>query len=261
MTNGNQNQGGLERELNNPFQKLRGAVGQKVRVDYVWYGISHSDERTLKNVEDYVNIEVEGSGIPFVGYGSAIQRVTDEKGNVLYENPNISDSYDVRNPIEREDLVARTFGQDIADKMRDERIKSDKDFAERKRKSDEYARTKTQDYLEQGKSLVREDVLNDWETYVTKNTQDGYSAGVVDASLRVMQALSEGKTPEEAEKVIYEMGITGFMAGCMAQTVSHFHPRGNEFKQYWNRQFMDEKDAETAKGVVNPAILTIGQKE
>jgi len=235
MTNGNQNQGGLERELNNPFQKLRGAVGQKVRVDYVWYGISYSDERTLKNVEDYVNIEVEDFRIPFVGYGSAIQRVTDEKGNVLYENPNISDSYDVRNPTEREDLVARTFGQDIADKMKEDIIKSDKDFEERKRKSDEHARTKTKDYLEQGKILVREDVLNDWETYVTNNTKDSYSARVVDASLRVMQALSEGKTPEEAEKIAYEMGIRVFMAGCMAQVVSHFHPRGNEFKQYWNR--------------------------
>jgi hypothetical protein len=261
MTDENQNQGGLERELNNPFQKLKEAVGQKVKVDYVWYSSPHSDKRTLKNVEDYANIEIEGSGIPFVGYGSAIQRVTDEKGNVIYENPNISDSYDVRNPTEREDLVALTFGQNIADKMKDDRIRSDEDFKERKRKSDEHARTKTQDYLEQGKSLIREDVLNDWETYVTNNTQDGYSAGVVDASLRVMQALSEGKTPEEAEKVTYEMGITGFMAGGMAQAVSHFHPRGDEFKQYWNRQFMDEKNAETAKGVVNPAILTIGQKE
>ena len=59
---------------------------------------------------------------------------------------------------------------------------------------------------------------------------------------------------EEANK----LGLTGFMAGCMAQAVSHFHPRGEEFKQYWNGKFSNNK--EKAEGVVNPAIIIVQPK-
>lgn len=142
MINENQNQGELEKNIINimrmreQIKNLQQAIGQKIRIDYVWYGSQYSDERILKGVNDYINLRIENIVIPFVGYGSAIQRITDEKGNILYENLNISDNYDVRNLTERVDLIARTFGQDIANKIRDERIKSNGDFKENKKGTD-----------------------------------------------------------------------------------------------------------------------------
>src|SRR3989344_1395795 len=146
----NKNQGGLEGKISNPFKKLRNHIGKKVRVDYIEYGSLCSEESTLRNVEDYVNIEIESCGIPFVGYGSAIQRITDKRGNVLYKNPNISNDYDVRSSEKIEDIVSLTFGQNIADKKRKERIKFEKDFEKRMKKSDEHAKTKVNNYLQQG---------------------------------------------------------------------------------------------------------------
>ena len=254
----NKNQGGLEGKISNPFKKLRNHIGKKVRVDYIKYGSLCSEESTLRNVEDYVNIEIESCGIPFVGYGSAIQRITDKRGNVLYENPNILNDYDVRSSEKIEDIVSLTFGQNIADKKRKERIKFEKDFEKRMKKSDEHAKTKANDYLQQGKSLVKRDVLYEWELYVKRNTQDGYSAAVVDASLKVMKALSDGKTSKKALDLSYELGLTVAMAGFMASTISHFHPRGEEFRKYWNKKF-GLKDAKS-KGVVNPAILIVRLK-
>ncbi len=96
MVNRNQVQRKFKRGLSNPFEKLRGYVGQKIRVDYVAYGFCYFREGILKKVKDYVNIEIEDSGIPFEGYGSAIKRVVDEKGNVLYENLDILYDYGVK---------------------------------------------------------------------------------------------------------------------------------------------------------------------
>lgn len=83
--------------------------------------------------------------------------------------------------------------------------------------------------------LVRKNLVEAWRDYVKRNTKDFYSAGVVEASIKVMKALSEGKTPEEAEKSIDGVGISGFMIGCMTETVSIFHPRGEEFRKYLHK--------------------------
>lgn len=109
--------------------------------------------------------------------------------------------------------------------------------------------------------MVKDEKYDKWKEYVEKNMDDFYSASIVKASIKIMKALSEGKDPKEAEKEIEGMGITGFQAGCVAQTVSYFHPRGEEFREYWNSKFLTEEEAKKTKGVVNPAILTIEIKK
>ena len=103
----------------------------------------------------------------------------------------------------------------------------------------------------------------DWEKWVTQNT-DPYGKSCVDVAREVMRLLD---TPEyqdfdphrivcEADKNTKAGGITGFMAGCVAQMVSHCHSRGEEFKKKWNEQY-DDKPRE---GVINPAIVTLKEK-
>ena len=83
-----------------------------------------------------------------------------------------------------------------------------------------------------------------------------YALAVILATELVGEALDEGMTPEEADKQMQGLNLTGFMAGAAAQTVAHFNPRGDQFKKYWNEQF----GVKDAKGVVNPAIVHIEPK-
>ena len=257
----NQSDENIETKIQEYLKALRNNIGKRVKIEHVWYGVPQEEESTLRNVKDYVNIEIEGAGIPFIGYGSAIRRILGENDEVLYENPLIPHNYDLRRDEDMDQLRTLSFGHDIADKLKQQRIKERMEWEEKVRRLDEEARNNLEKYLMESSPLVRDDKLEEWREYVRKNTQDFYSAGVVDASIRVMKALSEGKTPKEAEKEIYEMGITGFQAGCMAQTMAYFHLRGEEFREYWNRQFLPEEEADKSKGVVNPAIWTIEVKE
>ncbi len=96
----------------------------------------------------------------------------------------------------------------------------------------------------------------DWQSSLKKN-QDSYGWAVMEVVSKLGAALDEGLPPAEAEaKAIKGSGITGFMAGAMAQMIANLHPRGDEFNKYWNHQF----GADDAKGTVNPAILTIKEK-
>lgn len=242
------------------METLRENVGKRVRVEHVWYGTPQTDEKVLKEVTDFVNIEIEGSGIPFVGYGSAIRKIIGENEEILYENPIIPLDYDLRRDEEIEKVVAQSFGDEIATERRQKREAEKKGWEAKVASLDAEAKTKTSGFMEEGENLIKPELKDEWKEFVSNNTKDFYSAGVVEASLRVMKTLSEGKSPKKAEAAVYGMGITGFQMGCVAQAVTHFHPRGEEFRKYWNRQYLSKEEAKKAKGVVNPAILTISPK-
>jgi hypothetical protein len=102
-----------------------------------------------------------------------------------------------------------------------------------------------------------------WNDYVTKNT-DPYGACCIKVASKAMEILDQGEA-FEANKLISEAegseGITGFMAGCVAQMISECHSRGEEFRKKWNtrHQIGSEGDeANKSGGILNPAILNIG---
>lgn len=69
----------------------------------------------------------------------------------------------------------------------------------------------------------------------------------------IRQGFSGGEIPEKPLGRIGEMDMTGVMMGAMAKSVCYFHPKGEIFRDYWNKNFIEE--AETAKGVVNPVFM------
>lgn len=102
-----------------------------------------------------------------------------------------------------------------------------------------------------------EELQKQWLSYVEKN-KDEYGMAVLEVVVKVCAELDKGLSCEEAEKIgIKDSGITGFMAGCMAQSIVHFHPRGDEFKDYWNKRC---GGSGKEKGTINPAIITIKEK-
>ena len=107
-----------------------------------------------------------------------------------------------------------------------------------------------------------------WNGYVEKNT-DAYGGACIKVARKVMELLDEDKTPLhngyhpdihtahglicKADKDINAGGISGFMAGCVAQMIFECHERGDEFRKSHNGKI--ESD-----GVINYALLTIEEK-
>jgi hypothetical protein len=116
-------------------------------------------------------------------------------------------------------------------------------------------------YLKASQGHVREDRTAKWSAFIEdhlRGSPNNYLLNryQLDATLRVMKAMSEGKTPEEARQ---EAG-KGQSANSLTQIaliVSYFHPRGDEYKHYWNRQYLPEEKARTEKGIVNPAVMLV----
>lgn len=100
-----------------------------------------------------------------------------------------------------------------------------------------------------------------WDKCVANN-DDPYGGCCVRVAREVMRILDEGKPfdPHEiistADRNIRAGGITGFMAGAVANMVSHAHSRGQEFREKWNAHY-GVSEEKAAGGTVNPAILTI----
>ena len=103
----------------------------------------------------------------------------------------------------------------------------------------------------------------DWDLWVKNNT-DPYGKCCVDVAREAMRMLDEINNNNwdphdlinQADDNIDAGGITGFMAGAVAQMISHCHSKGDIFREKWNGDY----GVEDADGVVNPAILTIEEK-
>lgn len=105
--------------------------------------------------------------------------------------------------------------------------------------------------------IVKKGMEEEYEKYVAKN-QDGYGNAAIRAGAAVGKTLTEGKTLKESYDAMYGHDLTGALAGCVASAIVHFHKRGDEFRKFWNKQY---GVSENKKGIVNPAIITIGEKK
>ncbi len=114
--------------------------------------------------------------------------------------------------------------------------------------------------------------VDDWNKWV-ENNKDPYGGCCIKVAEEVMRLLDADPNPiadthalicqadkNRQAKDAEDGGITGFMAGCVAQMVSHCHSRGDEFRRLWNKdnQIGTEGDrANESGGVLNPALLNI----
>lgn len=112
----------------------------------------------------------------------------------------------------------------------------------------------------------------EYATYVEKNSHDGYSKGVVDYGEKwaalMEAALDAGAKLEDiadpASTTADTDGITGFMYGCAVKALSHFWEHGEQLRRWHNLKTQLGHEGEKANesgGVLNPAILVIGDKK
>lgn len=106
---------------------------------------------------------------------------------------------------------------------------------------------------------IKENLKEEYAKYVEENSKDEYSKCVVACGEIFGKAVDEGKTFEEAESLMLATedgdGLTGFMVGALMSGIAHFHPRGAEVKEWWNKRHSGTPDEKT--GVINPAIITL----
>lgn len=116
---------------------------------------------------------------------------------------------------------------------------------------------------------IREDQQENWDAYVEVNSHDAYSKCCVDVSIKVAELIDQLHDDVEvnANKLIAQAdqelntGITGFMAGCVANAISNAHTRGEEFRISWNKEWggsQAEKANSKPGAVINPVVFSIG---
>lgn len=242
------------------FDKLRQHIGEDVSYTGWWYGVKQEDTAELREVNDFINVLIGCSGIPFVGYGAAISNITSKDGEVLYSNPNIEYGYDRRADKDVFASKRLIFGDRIVDAEVAEKEKQDREWAKYKEKSDLEAKKMKYTLMREGLTLVKPETAEEWLQFADNNSNDGYSVFVVKATISMMKKFEEGISFEEAEQQVYneELGLSGFMAGATANALSHFSKQGEEYRKHWNKQYGIEDPEE--KGTVNPAVLTIKKK-
>lgn len=242
------------------FDKLREHIGEEVTYHGWWYGVEQNETAELRSVNDFVNVEIGCSGIPFVGYGAAITNITSKDGEVLYSNPNIEVGYDRRADKDVFASKRLIFGDRIVDVDVAEKEKSDKEWQEYKEKSDREAKKMKYTLMKEGLTLVKPETAEEWLQFADNNSNDGYSVFVVKATISMMKKFEEGIPFEQAEQQVYneELGLSGFMAGATANALSHFAKKGDEYRVHWNKQYGVEDPEE--QRTVNPAVLSIKKK-
>lgn len=100
------------------MRALQENLGKSVTVEYVHYGSRYIEQKKLKTVHPFSSIEFNNAGIPFIGYGAAIRKITDKKGEVLYENSKINEDYDVRSQDSIHRLKLKCFGSNAGEKYK-----------------------------------------------------------------------------------------------------------------------------------------------
>ena len=104
-------------------------------------------------------------------------------------------------------------------------------------------------------------INQEWLEAQKKDKNDPYVAAILKVGEKVLDLMElvPATKPIDANELIleadriYNEGITGNMAAYVALIATKCHSRGEEFRNSWNKF----NGHEEAKGVVNPAILTI----
>lgn len=100
-------------------------------------------------------------------------------------------------------------------------------------------------WIEKGKKYIYPEMYEKWEKMVEIRAEDLYHGFELDASLEIMEALSNGSSMEEAKQIFENQGHSGTSAGLVRNIIFTFSKYGPDF-------FMA-----TLYGDISPEVKTI----
>lgn len=111
----------------------------------------------------------------------------------------------------------------------------------------------------------------EWNQTVACN-KDSYDKVIADISLKAMEILDTIMDRDydcydiikQAYKETGHKGITGFMVGLIAESISYFYSDGDTFRRKWNLklQYIDEGEKANKEGtILNPATIMVEKNE
>lgn len=233
------------------FDRLEKELGKKVIIDYWAQG------EGVKTIEDQL-IEVRrfshlGLGtliMPFIGLQRVITKIRDAKTNdTLYFNPHFSFMNDSPNPLTNATNVKRKlWGTTIAQRDYDEMAEWDRQARERRSQINAIMREKKDMLIAEGLKHVKLELKSDWCKWVDVNMNDGYSAALVEATVRIMSDVENGCGFDRVDEISEEMQLSGNLMEGAAGAVAHFYVNGDSFKNSFDSMF-DKENLEATKKI------------
>lgn len=91
------------------------------------------------------------------------------------------------------------------------------------------------DCIRVSEKLVKPETFEEWKKRISKHFSSPYpllDKRVVQYTIVVLEALSKGKDPKSAEKMLDPYLLSGTQVGIVKGHVIEMHPRGQEFDAY-----------------------------
>lgn len=183
-------------------------------------------------------IMVDYFSVPLIGNDS-IKSITTKDGKIVYNNEYISEPLAIQKGL----ILGVKAGEEELESV-EKGIKWSKDYAEK-----EYTRTcealdKIPQVIEEGRKYIYPQRLEKWIECVCYRMAGIYNGVELINALQIMEALDEGKSVKEAEKLIDD-GHSGNSFGWLFNIVVNFSKRGVEFcknSNYYKITIKEDQD-------------------
>lgn len=193
------------------FNKLMENIGKPVLFEVVTSGKSRCYFGNLSDVKPFEHILYSGHMVNFVGLEHAISTVLDENGELLFHNPNISQSYF---PHDTDEIRwTRYFSRFYDSDCPEGKIMDDHESIIA---SDKNIKTQRTVLAVEGGKVTRKDARPYWNEVCKQ--MSSYSSWIITSSLEVMTELAKGYHPE-LDKVSRKYGLSGWQYTGMKHLV------------------------------------------
>lgn len=119
-------------------------------------------------------------------------------------------------------------------------------YEEKERKAKEQAIKNIPTWIARGRELIFPERYEEWEKCVFSRVDDLYHGKELDSSLAIMEALKNGATIKEADKILNNQGHSGVSAALVRNIVFNFSNQGPEF---WEATAFGEVSPESKRAI------------
>ncbi len=188
------------------INKVKNNIGKNVTILYNKMGRLETYQRKLCKVTD-TGVFLEAVYLPFMGYGSYIETILLTKNRkVIYENPS----------FEKTDKKA-------SENFERQALKLYEDENERQEAIDcAMSRLKGPYLAKKGLPYVKEELKEAWESYVEMKTINPTSCAILEMSIRVMEAISNGADKVAIDEMLVINGFDVNMYIDIMRTIKYF---------------------------------------